>query len=162
MKNYPAKSSKRKPQVETDRFDQSKLTASDLELLNDFEERRREFNRLIEESTILYHKKTCPGCGFPTIDENEFFSTCILCLWEGDVSEKNAFNQSAPNYTSVTEHRINISSFLRKFLETHEIEPSIDAIIKSVREFEAGEKSVDRGNFEANLVNILPTRTIKQ
>lgn len=158
MKNYPAKSSKRKNPVESGRLDKSKLTSFDLELLNDFEERRRKFNRLMEESNIVHNKKTCPGCGFPTMDADEFYDTCIICLWEGEVSEKNAFNQSSPNYISVIEHRINISGFLRQLLETHEIESSIDIIITNIREFEAGEKSMDLENFAANLMNILPVK----
>lgn len=162
MKNYPAKSTKRKRPVETTRFDKSKLTVFDLELLNDFEERRKKFDLLIEASNIIHRKKTCPGCGFPTIDSDESFSTCILCLWEGEVSEKNAFNQSPPNYVPVIEHRITVSGFLREFQEANVIDPSIDAIIRSIREFESGNQPVDRENFRDNLVNILPVIPKKQ
>jgi hypothetical protein len=158
MKNYPAKSNKRKPPVETERFDKSKLTASDLELLNDFKERRREFNRLLEESNIIHYKKTCPGCGYPAMDADEFFNTCVLCLWEGDASDKHETLQGPPNYISLIEQRIKVSRFLREFLKAYEIETSIDALIKSIRDFETGPNTIDRENFETNLKHILPAK----
>ncbi len=158
MKNYPEKSQKKKDSVATDHFDKSTLTANDFELLKAFEKRRSEYDRLLEESNIIYSKKTCPGCGFPTFDQNELFTTCIICLWEGYDSEKNNTYQGPPNYISLIEHRVNVSSFLRSFNQNHEIDGSIDEIMKSIKEFEQGTKSIDRDDFENNLKNILPTK----
>ncbi len=155
MKNYPAKSWKRKRAVEADRFDPSKLTAFDWELLHDFEERRRKFNRLMEESNIVHNKKTCPGCGFPTMDTDEFYDTCIICLWEGDASDKQETFQGPPNYISLMEHRVNVSQFLREFQEAFEIEASVDVLINRIKAFEKGSILIDRENFERNLKNIL-------
>ena len=162
MKNYPSKGQKRKPWINEKHFDNTKLTAFDLELLNDFEERRRKFNRQIEESNIVHHRKTCPGCGFPTMNADEFYDTCIVCLWEGDTSDKQETFQGPPNYISLIEHRVNVSQFLREFLKSYEIETSIDIIIKRIREFEVSGKTVDRRNFMVNLVNILPVKHKKQ
>lgn len=159
MKNYPAKSRKRKPAVEADRFDPSKLTAFDWGLLDCFEERRREFNRLLEESNIIHHKKTCPGCGFPTMDTDEFYTTCIICLWEGDASDKQETFQGPPNYISLMEHRVNVSQFLREFLEAYEIEASVEVLIKRIKAFEKGSISINREDFERNLKNILSPKS---
>lgn len=155
MKNYPAKSNKRKNQVVTDRFDQSKLTAFDWELLQDFEERRRKFNRLMEESNIVHNKKTCPGCGFPSMDTDEFYDTCIICLWEGEASDAQETFQGPPNYVSLMEHRITISRFLREFLKSDDMEVSVDVFIKRIKAFEKGQIPINREDFERNLKNIL-------
>ena len=80
MKIYPAKPKKRKLKLVTDKFDKSKLSTFDLNLLDAFHERREKYEHLIKESTIIYHKKTCPGCGYPTFENNDFFTTCIICL----------------------------------------------------------------------------------
>jgi hypothetical protein len=139
-------------------FNKSILTSSDLELLKAFENRRVTFHRLLEESNIIYSKKICSGCGFPTMDKSEAFGTCIICLWEGSAAEKNDTYQGAPNYISLIEHRINISSFLQLFKESHEIETDIDKIMEGIIHFEQGTLGIDRDNFENNLKNILPTK----
>ena len=57
MKNYPVKPKKRKPKLVTDKFDKSKLSTFDLNLLDAFHERREKYEHLIKESTIIYHKR---------------------------------------------------------------------------------------------------------
>lgn len=158
MNSYPEKPKKRKSQTEVEQFDKSKLTPSDHELLMAFRERREKFEHLIEKSNILYHKKTCPGCGYPTIDEDEFYMTCPICLWEGYSPDKSDTYQGPPNYISLIEHRINISRFLQLFNATHTIDDSIEKITASIKHFEQSTVGIDRNNFENNLKNILPTK----
>jgi hypothetical protein len=157
MKHYPAKSTKRKVKSEEDLFDKSQLTALDLELLADFKTRREVYDRQIAGSNIIHTKETCSACGFPTFEKDDYFATCIICLWEGMSSDKNDTLRSVPNYSSLMEHRIAVSGFLRSFLENNEIDPSVDEVIKSINRFLEGDIPVDRENLDNNLKNILST-----
>jgi hypothetical protein len=142
----------------TNHFNKSSLTPADVALLKSFENRRAEFDRLMAESNIIYSKKTCPGCGFPTLDIDDFFGTCMICLWEGSGAEKNDTYQGPPNYISLIEHRINISSFLQLFNQSYEIDMDIDKIMQGIIHFEQGNQPIDRNNFQNNLKNILPVQ----
>ena len=161
MKNYPAKSQKRKAKSEPDHFDKTKLTASELQLLADFRKRRADYDRQIAESNIIHTKETCCGCGFPTFEKDDYYAMCVICLWEGMSSDKNETLRSAPNYISLIEHRILVSGLLQSFLESHEIDPSVDTVIQSVNHFLTGGEPVDRTNFGNNLKSILPTKLKK-
>jgi Cysteine-rich CPCC len=163
MKNYPAKSKKRKkPNQEQTRFDKSELTSADREVLKQFKERRKRYDDLLEESNIIHHKNTCPVCGFPTISNRGDYEACIICSWEDDGrDDENDSSRHLPNYLSLVQHRVNIAIFMEHFEKKYIISNSIDEIIKDLKSFEEklskGVAEVDL-NFENNLKNILPTK----
>lgn len=145
-----------------DHFDASRLTAEHHELLAAFQRRRDAHDRALADSNIIFHKHTCPACGFPTLDERGNYEVCILCLWEDDGSERDPTRIAPPNYTSLLEERVNVSGMLAEVERTYEISDSLPAVIQGIREFKArrsrGEIAVDRQDFGVNLRNILPTR----
>ena len=157
MKNYPEKPKKRKVRRKENRFDKSRLTTSDLELLKGFQERRDKFESLMSKSNIIHYKKTCPACGFPTFEEDKPYETCVICLWEGPGSDKNNIYQGPPNYTSLIEHRIYFSELLQVFQETYVVDSSIDNIIKHINAFKQSSIE-DQESFENYLKNVLPTK----
>lgn len=163
MKNYPAKPKKRKTQSTfPESFDTSLLTEEDKGQLALFHKRREKYDQLIEGSNIIHYKKTCPGCGFPTFNEEDAYTTCIICLWEGYRRNENSNHQGPPNYISLTEHRVNVGYFLQEFEQSHEIDESIDEVIKSIKAFEQSQTPIDLKDFGRNLKNILPTNPKKQ
>lgn len=160
MKKY--RDNGRTPRSSPEHFDLSRLTAEDHQLLADFERRRVWFDQALERSNILHHLHTCPVCGFPTLDERGMYEVCSVCLWEDDGNEREPTRIRAPNYTSMTQERINVAGMLAEFERTHELATSVDEIARSIRAFKArrirGEVSLDREDFANNLRNILPTR----
>lgn len=143
------------------RYDPSQLTDHDHALLAAFARRRARFERAIEASNIIYHKHTCPACGFPTLDQPSDYEVCTLCGWEDGVGEARPERVLPPNYTSLLAARIIVAGALAEFERTDEIEDSLDAVVRSIRRFEARcarkEAQVDR-DFATHLRNILPTR----
>lgn len=140
----------------------SVLTAEDHQLLADFERRRVWFDQAPERSNILYYLHSCPVCGFPTLDERGVYEVCGVCLWEDAGEERKPTRVSAPNYTSMTQERINVAGMLAVFERTHKLATSLDEVARSIRAFKGrwrrGEVSLDREDFAKNLRNILPTR----
>lgn len=165
MKDYPLKPRKRGGKKKKQQyFDKSKLTDAHKKLLDDFYERRNQFDLLIKESNIIYDKRTCPACGYPTLDKGANYQTCVLCLWEDHgIDNKQDTLITAPNYISLLEERVNISNFLFLFRQHYFIEESLDLIIKGIQSFEeklsAGQIEIDRDSFETNIKNILPTQS---
>lgn len=143
-----------------ERFDANRLTPEEHRLLADCERRRDGFDRALEQSNILYHKHTCPVCGFPTLDERGMYEVCVVCLWEDDGGEKDPTVVRPPNYSSMMAERINIAGMLAAFERTHAIVDSLDAVVRCIDEFKErrrrGEVEAVR-DFEANLKQILPT-----
>ena len=157
----PVKPRPKQPSRE-DRFDASQLTAEHHELLAAFQRRRDGHDRALADSNIIYHKHTCPVCGFPTLDERVAYEVCIVCLWEDDGDPRDLTRIGPPNYTSMLQERVNIAGMLECFERTREISDSLHDVIMSIRDFEArrsrGDTALDRDDFAANLRNILPTR----
>ncbi len=167
MRQYPAKSKKRKKTVvKNDRFDKSILTATDHELLEAFKARRNKSEELIEKSNIIHGKSVCSGCGFPTITEPHNYETCIICLWEDDGrDDKSDSSMHLPNSLSLVQHRINIAIYLKDFENKHSISNSIDEIIREIKSFE---EKVSNGliepvlDFETNLKMIFTSKRRQQ
>ncbi|MCG8573645.1 MAG: hypothetical protein MI810_02080 [Flavobacteriales bacterium] len=163
MKQYPAKKKKQRPKEPSRRFDKSQLTEEHLELLKAFKNRRGYFEQLLEESNIIYHKETCPGCGFPTLDERGQYQICVICLWEDDGKDDNqdAFIGYV-NPLSLVQHRVNVASFLQEFEKRYILSDSIDEVCRSIKVFEEKleneQEKVDTVDFENNLKKIIPVK----
>lgn len=133
-------------------------------MLAAFQRRRDAYDRALADSDIIYHKHTCPACGFPTLDERGMYEVCIVCLWEdsGGGGERDPTLIAAPNYTSLLQERVNVAGMLAALERTHEVPDSLPVVIRGICEFKArrsrGEIAVDRQDFAANLRNILPVR----
>lgn len=143
------------------RFDVTRLTADDHALLADFERRRAGFDHALEASNIIYHRHTCPACGFPTLKVRQDYEVCMICLWQDDGDDGDPTRISPPNYVSLMQQRIDVAGMLRVFERTHLYDDSLAAVIAAIRAFDArldrGTATIDRVDFAANLRGILPT-----
>ena len=79
-------------------FDVTQLTADDHALLADFDRRRAGFDQALEASNIIYHRHTCPACGFPTLKERREYEVCMICLWQ-DAGDDGDPTRIAPPIT---------------------------------------------------------------
>jgi hypothetical protein len=144
-----------------DHFDKAKLTDLDRALLSDFDRRRAAYDQALEASNIIYHRHTCPACGFPTLKERHDYEVCMICLWQDGSDERAPTLIAPPNYIAMMQHRIDVAGMLRAFEQTHLYDDSLAAVIAGIRAFDArldrGTARVDRVDFAANLRNILPT-----
>ncbi len=61
---------------------------NDIEILAAFRDRRSHYDAYLQSNGIPVH--TCPGCGFPTLEERGAFEICIICSWEDDGQDDNA------------------------------------------------------------------------
>lgn len=147
-------------QQKKNHFDRSNLSEYEHQLLMDFHLRREMYNHFLDMSNILYNKVTCPGCGFPTLNQRSDFETCIICLWEDcGIDDKNATLICPPNHQSLIEHRINVGNFIRIFEEKVELELTAEQHIQNIKAFEKdlyqGEQKINSRCFEDNLKQIL-------
>lgn len=97
-----------------EKFDRTKLTADDNAILADFATRRKSFDRFIKENNLKLF--TCPGCGFPTLDERGGYDICDVCNWEDDnQDDENADDiLGGPNSNlSLTQNRLDIGKTLK-------------------------------------------------
>ena len=72
-------------QMSTDyleKFDSSRLTVEEQNLFSDFLRRRKIFDFYLLSNNI--DKVTCPGCGYPTLQEKGAYEICKVCNWEDD------------------------------------------------------------------------------
>ncbi len=100
--------------TERKKFDISKLTEQDKEVLNEFYERRKLFDKYISENKL--ERFTCPGCGYPTLSERGGYEICDVCNWEDDGQDEKHANEvwGGPNYgLALTENRLNIGKTLK-------------------------------------------------
>jgi hypothetical protein len=100
---------------------------NEAEILATFHIRRAHYNAYLEANDI--HLYTCPGCGFPSLEERGDFEICDICNWEDDGQDDHAdgiFGElrakamivSGPNGNlSLTENRINIGHMLESNVE---------------------------------------------
>jgi uncharacterized Zn finger protein (UPF0148 family) len=96
-----------------EKIDRTKLNNEEVALLTEFSVRRKLFDEYITNNNLNLF--TCPGCGFPTLDQRGGFLICPICDWEDDYQDdKNADEiWGGPNsLLSLTENRINIGKTL--------------------------------------------------
>lgn len=147
------------------KFDKILLNADDLDLLEQFRVRRADFERQIEESNIIYHKYTCPACGFPTLDVRGDYETCIVCEWEDDGSDKDEFSVSGLNHMSLVEARVNVAGMIRDFEKQNSIDYTLDKMVRSIKVFEekcAKDLAGVNPDFNVHLKNVLWAYKIDQ
>lgn len=99
--------------MNTHKFDINKLTIEDKLLLEQFTSRRKQFDKFICENGYGFY--TCPGCGFPTLEERGCYQICPICEWEDNNQDDENANEvwGGPNYDlSLTEKRLKINIIL--------------------------------------------------
>jgi hypothetical protein len=97
-------------------FDPAKLTASDKEILTAFHSKRKLFNSYIKDHGLKSF--TCPGCGYPALEERGEYEICAVCNWEDDgqddeIDRRLNFVPGPNGNLSLTENRINIGKILK-------------------------------------------------
>ncbi|MDF2192753.1 CPCC family cysteine-rich protein [Paraflavitalea sp. CAU 1676] len=94
-------------------YDTTKFNTNDRKTLAAFYTRRSIFDQYVSE-----HKSnlfTCPGCGYPTLEQRGSYEICDVCKWEDDgQDEKDAHKvMSGPNHElSLTANRLQIGQVL--------------------------------------------------
>ncbi|WP_423736363.1 CPCC family cysteine-rich protein [Chitinophaga caseinilytica] len=90
----------------------------DVEIIAAFRARRAHYDTWLQANDVPFC--TCPGCGFPTLQERCDFEICAVCNWEDDGQDDNSgsildelqtsgIRVSGPNgHLTLTENRINI------------------------------------------------------
>lgn len=102
-----------------EKFDRTKLTADDNSILDDFASRRKTFDKFIKDNSLKLF--TCPGCGFPTLDERGGYDICDVCNWEDDnQDDENADDiLGGPNSNlSLTQNRLDIGKALKQLADS--------------------------------------------
>lgn len=102
-----------------EKFDRTIRTADDKAILTDFTRRRKSFDKFIKDNNLKLF--TCPGCGFPTLNERGDYEVCAICKWEDDnQDDENADDiLGGPNsYLSLTQNRINIGITLQHLADS--------------------------------------------
>jgi uncharacterized Zn finger protein (UPF0148 family) len=101
--------------MDQDKFDSSKLTINEKEIIRRFFRRREIFDNFLKAETIKIF--TCPSCGFPTLKERGEYEICPLCNWKDDYQDNEHADEvwGGPNYKlSLTESRIKIGKTIQK------------------------------------------------
>jgi|GEM_PF-1014150 len=104
-----------------EKFDRTKLTAADNSILADFTTRRKAFDKYIKDNSLKFF--TCPGCGFPTLDERGVYEICDVCNWEDDNQDDESADNilGGPNSNlSLTQNRLNIGKTLKHLSDSLE------------------------------------------
>jgi hypothetical protein len=142
-------------------FDERQLTGEDRALLAAFVRRREGFERAIEASNVIYHKYTCPACGFPSMDRRGDYGVCVVCLWEDAVDETAPTWVGPPNYVALVQRRIEVAGMIAAFERVETIVDSLGEVVRSIRDFEAklacGDAAIAHGDLLAHLRGVLPT-----
>lgn len=117
---------------------------NDTEILAAFLARRAHYDVYLQANDIQLY--TCPGCGFPTLEERGGFNICDVCTWEDDGQDDGAdsilsglqtqgISISGPNGNlSLTENRINIGRILENNIELidGEIDPDPARVLRTI------------------------------
>jgi uncharacterized Zn finger protein (UPF0148 family) len=101
--------------MDRDKFDSSKLTINEMEIIRRFFRRRELFDNFIKTELIKIF--TCPSCGFPTLKERGENEICPLCNWKDNYQDDEQADEvwGGPNYKlSLTESRIKIGKAIQK------------------------------------------------
>lgn len=96
-------------------FDPANLKDNEKKILCDFYSKRALFDTYIQDKALKIF--TCPGCGYPTLNERGNYEICDLCNWEDDNQDNKEADEvwGGPNGNlSLTAHRIKIGSTLVK------------------------------------------------
>ena len=91
------------------KFDLSTITPEEKNLLNDFFRRRQIVDLYLRDNNIPMF--TCPGCGYPTLQERGAYEICKVCNWEDDNQDDENAEEiwGGPNGDlSLTENRLSI------------------------------------------------------
>jgi len=101
-----------------EKFDTSTLSDNDRELLAQFFVRRELFDAFIKNEKLTLF--TCPGCGYPTLNERGGYDICAVCNWEDDRQDNETADEiwGGPNADlSLTENRIQIGRVFQGLAE---------------------------------------------
>lgn len=102
-----------------EKFDSNKLTADDNTILEEYAIRRKSFNKYLKDNGLKLF--TCPGCGFPTLNERGHYGSCAVCDWEDDNQDDENADEiwGGPNKAlSLTENRLNIGIKLKQLADS--------------------------------------------
>lgn len=102
-----------------EKFDRTKLTVDDNAILTDFATRRKSFDKFIKDNNLK--RFTCPGCGFPTLDERGVYDICDVCNWEDDNQDDESSDEiwGGPNSNlSLTQNRLDIGKTLLQLADS--------------------------------------------
>lgn len=100
---------------------------NEAEILAAFHSRRSHYNTYLQANNIDLH--TCPGCGFPSLEDRGGFNICFVCDWEDDGQDDKAAGVldalqvdgvkiGGPNgHLSLKDNRINIGRILENNAE---------------------------------------------
>jgi hypothetical protein len=152
---------RRRRTSELERRDRERRSSAERALLDEVEARRRAFSDALEASNILHGKHLCPCCGLPTIDERGDYEVCVVCLWEDGIGETDPRRVSPPNYVSLERARIDVGAHLRAYEAVYGdlLRGGVDPLVRAIKRFGArlqgGEVELDRGDFVANLAQIV-------
>ena len=108
-----------KEMTERQKFDTSKLTEKEKNILNSFYKRREMFDSFVKQEKIDRH--TCPGCGYPTLSERGEYEICEVCNWEDDGLDEKQANEiwGGPNQgLTLIENRLNIGKTLNHIADS--------------------------------------------
>ena len=101
------------------KFDRTRLTADDKAILADFTTRRNLLDKFIYDNRLKLF--TCPGCGFPTLNERGGYDICDVCNWEDDGQDDKNADQilGGPNSNlSLTQNRLDIGRKLQQLSDS--------------------------------------------
>lgn len=102
-----------------EKFDKTKLTVDDNEILADFMARRKSFDKFIKDNSLTLF--TCPGCGFPTLSERGGYEICSVCNWEDDNQDDESADEiwGGPNSNlSLTQNRLDIGKIFKQLADS--------------------------------------------
>lgn len=117
---------------------------NEAEILAAFQTRRGHYDAYLQANNI--HKYTCPGCGFPSLEDRGRFDICDICNWEDDGQDDNTGSIleelqetgiviSGPNGSlSLVANRINIGRMLESNLELMdgESDPDTARVLRTI------------------------------
>lgn len=98
------------------KFESSNLTTAQKQILTDFSVRRNLMDKYIKSNKLKIF--TCPGCGFPTLEQRGTYEICEICDWEDDDQDDPKADEiwGGPNgELSLTENRLNIGKTFQYF-----------------------------------------------
>ncbi len=133
------------------KFDTSKLSDLEKEILETFKERRAIFDHYLKENKIEIF--TCPGRGYPTLGERGGYEICTVCHWEDDYQDDENADEiwGGPNGSiSLTENRLEIGKKLKEYSKklNKELEMSPGEALKRLEEKVARENKFISENIK--------------